>query len=106
MAGSDDEPKVHRADTDKSLQDERTKTDAHLERRHKEVERQTTEAIEGDRRMADETRDRAARDRHVTDDHERIATGDESSVMAEREQSDHAISKERATRFKLSARAA
>jgi signal transduction histidine kinase len=98
MAATDEEPGDGRAETDKSLHDERTKTDGHLERRHKEVEQQTTEAIEGDRRIADERRtlDRAARDRHLTDDHERTAKNGESLVMAEREQSDNAISKERA----------
>ena len=39
MTVNDDESGVRRAETDKSLRDERTKTDAHLERRHQEVER-------------------------------------------------------------------
>jgi signal transduction histidine kinase len=97
MAARDEESESSRAETDKSLADERKKTDSHLERRHREVERETTEAIATDRRMADETRarDRAAHDRHVTDDHARTAQGDKFVVMAEREQSDNAISKER-----------
>lgn len=97
MAARDEESESSRAETDKSLADERKKTDSHLERRHREVERETTEAIATDRRMADETRarDRAAHDRHVTDDHARTAKGDKFVVMAEREQSDNAISKER-----------
>lgn len=98
MAATDEEPGVYRAETDKSLQDERTKTNEHLERRHKEVERQTTEAIERDRRIADEHRTlgRAARDRHVTEGPERTTAGDEPLVLAEREQSDKAMCKERA----------
>jgi signal transduction histidine kinase len=98
MAARDEESESSRAETDKSLSDERTKTDSHLERRHKDVEGQTTEAIEGDRRIADEHRalERAARDRHVTEGQERTTKGDESLVMAEREQSDNAIRKERA----------
>ena len=98
MTVNDDESGVRRAETDKSLRDERTKTDAHLERRHQEVERQTTEAIEEDRRIADENRarDRAAHDRHVTEGQERTRQGEESVVMAERERADQATDKERA----------
>lgn len=97
MTVRDEKSESCRDETDKSLQDERTKTDEHLERRRKEVERQTTEAIEGDRRSADEHRalERAARDRQVTEGPERTTTGDESLVMAEREESDHAMYKER-----------
>ncbi|MEP7153646.1 MAG: ATP-binding protein [Nitrospira sp.] len=98
MAVRNEESESSRAETDKSLQDERTKTDGHLERRHKEVERQTNEAIEGDRQIADEHRDfeRAARDRHVPDLDERRIKGNESLVTAEREQSDCEMDEERA----------
>ena len=62
------------------------------------MERQTTEAIEEDRRIADENRarDRAAHDRHVTEGQERTRQGEESVVMAERERADQATDKERA----------
>ncbi|MGZ8393367.1 MAG: sensor histidine kinase [Nitrospira sp.] len=98
MAAEDEKPGVNRAETDKSLQDERTKTDGRLAGRHQDVERHTTDAIASDRRMGDQTqaRDRAARDRHLTSDQERTAKGDEFELMAERERSDHAISHERA----------
>jgi signal transduction histidine kinase len=97
MAARDEKPESHRADTDKSLHDERTKTDAYLERRQKEVEQRTTDAIEDDRRMADERRtlDRSARDQHVTEGHEQATHGDESLVRVERELSDQAIYQER-----------
>ena len=93
MAASDEKPDLNRAETDKSLHYERTKTDGHLERRHKEVEQRTTDAIEEDRRMVDERRslDRAARDRSVTEGHEQVTKGDESLVLVERELSDDAI---------------
>ena len=94
---ANEKPGSHRAETDKSLHDERTKTDGYLERRHKEVEQRTTDAIEDDRRMADERRtlDRAARDRHVPKGQEQAIKGDESLVRVERELSDHAIYQER-----------
>ena len=98
MAAKDEDSKNSRDETDQSLQDERIKTDGHLAGRLKEVERRATDAMEDDRRIADETRtrDRAARDRHLTDDPEWTAKGDESSVMTERKRSDHAITTERA----------
>ena len=97
MAARDEKTESSRAETNKSLADERTKTDSHLERRHQEVEGQTTDAIASDRRRADETRarDRAAHDQHLTNDPERMAKDHESLLLTEREQSDHAISKER-----------
>ena len=97
MAASDEKPGAHRADTDQSLYDERTKTDGHLERRHKEVEQRTTDAIEDDRQIADARRalDRAARDRPVTGGQGQAPTGDESLVRVERESSDHAIAQAR-----------
>ena len=98
MAAGDEESESSRAETDKSLKDERAKTDAHLEIGHKEVERHTTDAIEDDRRIADEHQalEREARDRQVPDGLERRSKGNESLVMAERGHSDHAISVERA----------
>lgn len=97
MTARHEETESSRVETNKSLADERTKTDGHLERRHKEVEGHTTDAIAADRRMADETRarDRAAHDRHLTGDHGPTAKADES-LLRERKQSDQAISKERA----------
>jgi signal transduction histidine kinase len=97
MAARDEQTEFSRSETNKSLADERTKTDSHLERRHKEVEGHTTDAIASDRRRADETRarDRAEHDRHLANEHARMAKGDECLLMAEREQSDHAINKER-----------
>jgi hypothetical protein len=41
MAARDEQTEFSRSETNKSLADERTKTDSHLERRHKEVEGHT-----------------------------------------------------------------
>lgn len=97
MAAKDEEPGSDRAETDKCLHHERTKTDGHLERRQKELEQRTTDAIEENRRMADERRtlERSARDRHVTDGQAKATKSDESLVMGERERSDQAIYQER-----------
>lgn len=91
MAARDDKPDLNRTETDKSLHQERTKTDGHLERRQREFEQRTTDSIEEDRRIVDERRilDRASRDR-VTEEHEQAITGDESLMMVERELSDQA----------------
>jgi signal transduction histidine kinase len=97
MAARDEKPEAHRAETDRSLHHERTKTDEYLERRQREVEQRTTDAIEEDRRIADERRtlDRAAGDRAVTEGQEQATDGYESLVMVERELSDQAIYKQR-----------
>ncbi|MGZ8394139.1 MAG: ATP-binding protein [Nitrospira sp.] len=62
-----------------------------------QVEQRTTDAIEEDRRIADQRRtlDRAARDRTITEGQEQATHGDESLVMVERELSDQAIYKQR-----------
>ena len=93
MAARDDKPDLNRTETDKSLHQERTKTDVHLERRQRAFEQRTTDSIEEDRRIVDERRilDRASRDRSVTEGHEQATQGDESLVLAERKLSDHAI---------------
>ena len=98
MAARHEESQSSRAATDKSLYDERTKTDGHLERRYKEVEQHTSEAIEDDRHRADEHRalERGARDRHITEKPGLTTQGNEPAVMAEREQADKARCKERA----------
>ena len=72
MAARDDKPDLNRTETDKSLHQERTKTDGHLERRQRAFEQRTTDSIEEDRRIVDERRilDRASRDRSVTAGHE------------------------------------
>ena len=90
-----------REKTDKSLEDERDKTDEYLDKKNKAVEKDTSDTISLNRLAADIDRESQRADVDLDTEHRRDEGGnqapqlDETSLLQERERSDKALQQER-----------
>lgn len=90
-----------REKTDKSLEDERDKTDEYLDKKNKAVEKDTSDTISLNRLAADKDRESQRADVDLDTEHQRDVAGiqaprlDDTSLLQERERSDKALQEER-----------